>query len=165
MLTWPCSTICRASFRDVAKPRRYTTLSNRVSSSCSSRTPVTPLAFAACLKSEGQVSDRSSEIPEVAERTAREVAILAVDHGPERVAGEVPYPGCRHVDGRPAGNPGIDVRGVLTNDLAVGIGSVEHAGPIAPLQEFAFAAQAARRHHAPGRQRHGIRGHDGGARG
>src|SRR5471030_3557318 len=46
----PWRTSCRACGRDVARPRRYTTLSSRRSSSCSSVSPVMPRVRSAASK-------------------------------------------------------------------------------------------------------------------
>src|SRR5256886_4698586 len=59
---WPWATICRPSRREAAKPRRWTTLSRRSSSSFRRFSPVTPLSRSAQWKYFRRSEEHTSEL-------------------------------------------------------------------------------------------------------
>jgi hypothetical protein len=86
-----------------------------------------------------------AEIVGVGEPSGGEITRSVVDHGSQRVPAEGSDAGCRQGGARDTCDPCIDVSHVLADGPGSGrIGRIERAGPIAPLQELARAAEAVR---------------------
>src|SRR5580704_2433263 len=113
-----------------------------------------------------EIADRErprvvAEIVDVGEPSRSEVARSIVDHRAKGIAGESPDAGRRQAATDHAGDPRIDVCDILPDDGSGRIGGVELAGPIAPLEELARTAEAARQQAV---RRRRARGHQGQSR-